>query len=391
MRLLRFSSPLLLLLCAGCAMLSPATTTAPVQPEFKAATFADLPGWTNDDLTDARIAFTRTCGKFATMSGDKALKYAGTVTDWRAFCAAVTVPDGDIRTAITDNLKPWRVIARGADDGLFTGYYEASLHGSRTRNGPYQTPIRGRPLDHVIVDLGDFKPELKGQRVTGQLVGDAGSYTLKPYPARAGIMTGKIPPVSDQILAWVDSPTDAFFLEIQGSGQISLDDGTTMHVGYAERNGQAYTAVGKILVERGVMTKEQASMQSIRAWLAANPDQAQDLMNQNASYIFFREIGPDGPLGAQGVALTPMRSLAVDSTIWSYGVPFFLDAASPDGNPDAPRLQRLMVAQDTGGAIRGAIRGDVFWGYGPQAEANAGTMKSRGNYWLLLPKGVTPQ
>lgn len=371
---------LALSLLSACALIpSPSKPT----PTFRAATFADLPDFAADDLGDLDVALAHSCERLQKLPDDKILSHAGRVADWRPFCTAVLTPGTDVRKALTTYLTPW--VVGGPGDPLFTGYYEASLKGSLVQGGPYQTPIRARPLDHVVVaDLGLFKPELTGQRMTGQLVGTPGAYTLQPYPTRANIVEGGIPPSADRVLAWVDSPTDAFFLEIQGSGRIDMTDGSVMHVGYDDRNGHPYTAIGKVLVARGDMTPDTASMQTIRAWLSAHPDQAQVLMNENASYIFFRDIGPDGPLGAEGVPLTPLRSLAVDKDIWSYGVPFFLSTVEP-------RLNRVMVAQDTGGAIKGPVRGDVFWGYGDDAASHAGIMKSPGAYWVLLPRGVDPR
>lgn len=360
-------------------------------PRFAPAQFAQLPGWANDDLGGFETAAQKSCARMAKQSPETAVRPMGAIADFAPFCAAIAAPNADLRTVVETYLTPWRVTVRGSDDGLFTGYYEASLNGSRTRQGVYQTPIRARPLDHVVVDLPAFNLDVSDKRLTGQLKGTPGDYTVSPYPERAGIESGAVPTASDRVLAWVDDPVDAFFLEIQGSGRIAIDDGTVMHVGYAERNGHAYTAIGKVLVDMGEMTKDTASMQSIRAWLSSHPDQAREILNKNKSYIFFRDIGPDGPIGGENVALTPLRSLAIDKSIWSYGLPFYIDAAAPNGDPSQPRIQRLMVGQDTGGAIKGAVRGDVFWGYGDAAAYNAGLMKSRGDMWVLLPIGVTPR
>ncbi len=231
-----------------------------------------------------------------------------------------------------------------------------------------------------MVELGDFRPELKGQRIAGRVL----SGQLKPYEDRQAIMQGKIP--NDQSLRFVytDSPVDDFFLQVQGSGRIALDDGTSLRVVYDAQNGWPYTAIGRELLHRGELEKDNVSMQAIRAWLAAHPGQADEIMNLNKSYVFFRVLNGEGPTGAEGVALTPQRSLAIDHSRIPYGVPAWLDTEPPmDGQPP---LRRLMVAQDTGGAIRGAVRGDVFWGYGPQAEDIAGHMKAHGDLWLLLPK-----
>ena len=230
-----------------------------------------------------------------------------------------------------------------------------------------------------MVDLGQFRDDLKGRRIAGRI--QAGK--LKPYEDRSEIVAGQWQH-NDKALVWVDSAVDAFFVQIQGSGVIQLDDGSVMRVGYAGQNGHPYYAIGRALIKRGDVAKEDMSMQAIRSWLEDHPNQAHDLMNTNKSYVFFEEKHVNGAIGAQGVVLTPERSLAVDHTKLPYGVPLWLDASPPVAK--IPRIQRLMVAQDTGGAIRGAVRGDVFWGFGDRAEHLAGAMTSQGQYWILLPK-----
>ena len=274
------------------------------------------------------------------------------------------------------------VTADAESTGLFTGYYEAALKGSRTRKGPYQYPLRARPDDLVMVQLGDFREELKGQRIAGRVQ----SGRLKPYETHAEINAGKLPPAQDKTLVWVDSPVDAFFVQIQGSGVVALDDGTLMRIGYAGQNGHPYYAVGRELVKNGELSKDEVSMQSIRAWMTNNPDKARALMETNKSYVFFEEVKSEGPKGGEGIALTPMRSLAIDHSLIPYGMPVWLSADHPV--PSQGRLNRLMITQDTGGAIRGPVRGDFFWGYGTQAEKLAGAMKSQGRYWFLLPKAL---
>jgi len=213
------------------------------------------------------------------------------------------------------------------------------------------------------------------------------SGNLKPYEDRKAIVEGALDPRNLEIV-WVDDPVDAFFLQIQGSGRVTLEDGRVMRLGYAGQNGHPYVAIGRELIARGALTRETVSMQSIRAWLAANPAEAAALMNANPSYVFFRELPGDGPVGAQGAALTPLRSLAVDRRFVPLGTPVWLDAEHPD--PGTARLRRLVVAQDVGGAIRGPVRGDLFWGHGDAAADLAGRMKSPGRYYLLLPKGLIP-
>jgi len=237
----------------------------------------------------------------------------------------------------------------------------------------------------INVDLGQFSEELQGKRIVGRLQGRR----LTPYPERQGIVAGALAGRGLEIV-YVDDPVDAFFLQIQGSGRVQLGDGEEMRLGYAGGNGRRYYAIGRELIKRGILSKENVSMQSIRAWLSANPLQGEEVMDLNASYIFFRELQGTGPIGALGVALTPGRSIAVDRRLIPLGIPVWLQASHPAADPeqgDRP-LHRLVLAQDTGGAIKGGVRGDIFWGHGPAAAAIAGRMKNAGQWFLLLPKAL---
>jgi membrane-bound lytic murein transglycosylase A len=368
------------------------------------ATFADLPGWANDDKGRALAAFKTSCAVMARRPAGTPLGSAGTTAygkygtygDWQPACrAAAAVPAGD--AAATNEFfiqwfRPWQSTDNGNPVGLFTGYYELTLDGSRTRHGAYQTPLRALPHDMVTAQLGDFTSDLAGRSLNGRV--DATGTRLVPYPDRAAINAGGLAPGEDRAIVWVKDDIKAFFLEIQGSGVVNLDDGTALSVNYAGGNGYPYHAIGAELVRRGI-PREQVSMQSIYSWLVAHPAEKQAVMNTNRSYVFFRDRGPaneTGPIGAQGVPLTPGRSLAVDRTLVPYGAPVWIDADSPTQNTGqaTSRLQRLMIAQDTGGAIRGAVRGDYFWGRGDAAEDTAGVMKSPGRMWLLLPKTIQP-
>lgn len=262
--------------------------------------------------------------------------------------------------------------------GLFTGYYEAGLRGARSQGGIYQTPLYKRPDDLVLVGLGEFKSDWNGKRLAGRLENGQ----LVPYATRAEIEAGKLRGKNLE-LAWVDDPVDAFFLHIQGSGRVVFADGSTMRVGYDGHNGHAYTSIGRILIERGEITKEDMSMQAIRKWMAAHPNKGQELMKENSSYIFFRELKDDGPIGAQNVVLTPGRSLAVDKRYMALGLPVWLYTFT-DPVSSKP-ISRMLVTQDTGGAIKGVVRGDVFWGFGEMAAERAGKMKERGSLFVLLP------
>jgi membrane-bound lytic murein transglycosylase A len=350
--------------------------------------FERLPGWQDDALGGALDAFRKSCDALAKMPDTTAIgldALAGTAADWRSPCAAASALDRSdeptVRRFFEEAFTPFRLANNDDSVGLFTGYYEAELHGSRKREANFTTPLLKRPSDLVMVELGLFRPVWRGERIAGRVEGGQ----LKPYASRAEIEHGRLDHRNLELF-WVDDPIDAFFLQIQGSGRILLADGTTIRVGYDGQNGQPYVPIGRVLVERGALPREEVTMQTIRAWLETHPGEAADLMAQNPSYVFFREMPGDGPIGAEGVVLTPGRSLAVDRAFLPLGVPLWLDAedpAAPDGH-----LRRLVMAQDTGGAIRGPVRGDVFWGYGKDAADRAGMMKDRGAYYLLLPRNV---
>lgn len=346
-----------------------------------AATFNDLPGWQEEQFESFAKAFSKSCAVFQKKSSFKGEGMWGSLSNWKTVCEKFSALSGSsYKEFFEQNFTPYAITNNGDPEGLFTGYYEASLKGSRTRQGPYQYALRARPDDLIMVDLGAFREELKGQRIAGRVKNG----NLKPYETRAEIENGELPDDQDKILVWVDDPVDAFFVQIQGSGIVQMDDGSVMRIGYAGQNGHVYYAIGRELIERGELTKDNVSMQSIRDWLHANPQEAEDVMNTNKSYVFFKELDGEGPVGGQGIALTPTRSLAIDHSLIPYGMPLWLTAEYPlEGYAD---IRRLMVTQDTGGAIRGPVRGDFFWGYGDFAQDHAGVMKSKGRYWVLLPK-----
>jgi membrane-bound lytic murein transglycosylase A len=379
----------------------PAPAPAPLPPaappllRLDSVRFGELESWAPTDPRSALQAFLRSCVALATKADDAPLggvNYAGTAGDWRQVCGAAALVSTDgpeaVRGFFESEFVPYRVVAAGTGVGLFTGYYEPQLRGSRTRHGPYQTPLYGVPGDLVNVDLGLFRENLRGQRIVGKVTDGR----LIPYPTREEIEGGTFSESAP--ILFVDDPIDAFFLQIQGSGRIVLDDGTVVRTAYAAQNGRPYTAIGAILVRRGELSLEAVSMQSIRAWLVAHPVEAQQLMHANASYVFFTEqpIGDPslGASGAQGVPLTAEASLAVDLTVHAFGVPVWLETTAPD--PDTTTrgraFNRLLVMQDTGGAIRGPVRGDVYWGYSAEAGSIAGRMRSEGRMTVLLPRTV---
>jgi membrane-bound lytic murein transglycosylase A len=344
-------------------------------------------------------ALSRSCGRilkqdparpFFAKSPPETAKLWGSYGDWQVICRDLAARSAslDNPAAVRAFYQQWFTPYAASSNsffgkGLFTGYYEASLRGSSTRTERYRFPLYKRPKDLIDIDLGQFRDAWKGEKTAGRIDGAK----MVPYYDRDGIDSGALANKGLE-LVWVDDPIDVFFLHIQGSGRVQMADGSVLHVGYDGQNGHMYYAVGRELVAKNILTKEQVSMQAIRDWMRENPDQARQLRAMNKSYVFFKELPVEGAIGGEGVALTPMHSLAVDYRLIPYGVPLWLDAAHPIY--EKKRLRSLMIAQDTGGAIRGPVRGDVFFGHGPDAEIMAGRMKSAGDYWLLLPKKNRP-
>jgi membrane-bound lytic murein transglycosylase A len=364
---------LLLAACAPAAAPPPRLTLAPVR-------WDELPGWAEDAQAAALPPFLKSCAVLP-----ESLGIAGRREDWRSPCAAAAAlgpapDDAAMRQFFESNFRPYAVGNNGAPKGLFTGYYEAAARGARLPHGPYRFPLLRRPPDLVTVDLGAFRPAWRGERTAGRVKDGR----LIPYPSRAEIEAGALD-AGRLALVWLDDPVDRFFLQIQGSGRVALAEGGVMQVQYDGQNGHPYVAIGKLLADRGAIPRADVTMAAIRAWLAAHPVEGKALMAENPSYVFFREGDGNGPIGSEGVVLTPGRSVAVDASFLPLGVPLWLDL--DDGG--AP-LRRLVVAQDTGGAIRGPVRGDLFWGYGAEAERRAGIMRAHGAYYILLPKAVAP-
>lgn len=370
------------------------TASKPDQLSLQTVDFAQLPGWQQDDLDGFLPAFLRSCKVFQAYAPDRRIGRAaaggrfGVARDWAEVCskAAQLPPDmapAQRRTFMEQNFVPLRAANRDKAVGRFTGYYEPQLRGSRQRQGAYQTPLRRVPDNLISVDLGAFRENWRGEKIAGRIKDGK----LLPLPPRSEIVAGALDSENLDLL-YVDDPVDAFFLHIQGSGRVRLEDGRVLRLGYAGQNGHPYVAIGKVLVEQGEMTRETVSMQSIRAWLKAHPERRDAMLAANPSYVFFRALADDypdlGPPGSQGVPLTPGRSLAIDPGFHALGMPVWLDSVTPDGD----MFQRLMVAQDTGGAIRGPVRGDVFWGFGEQAAEIAGRMNAEGRLYVLLPRGV---
>lgn len=336
--------------------------------------FNELPGWHQDNHGAAFQSFQRSCAAWRAQPDDRPLRGVfglGRIGDWKKLCN-INVQRGQEKQFFERWFKPYAVANSGNFDGLFTGYFVPQLRGSTRPSPRFWVPIYGMPKDLVK------RNGQSGRLVDGHLL---------PYYERAEITTGVLSGKGLELL-WVDSDIDAFFMEVQGSGYVLMEDGSVRALSYAGKNGRAYYAIGKTLVDRGEIAREAISMQTIRDWIIRHPKEGRELMLQNQSYVFFKfgdARTADGPIGSMNVPLTAGYSLAVDKNYLPLGVPLWLDAEHPSGQQ---RLRRLVMAQDTGGAIKGVIRGDVYWGAGEQAGEMAGLMKSRGRYFLLVPKHV---
>ena len=348
-------------------------TPATTYPTLKPVDWAAVAFWQDDTVSETWSAFLHSCSTLARR------------TAWQAVCseaAAMGTPDDAATRAFFERrFQPYQATQEdGSTEGMVTGYYEPLLKGDRVRTERARFPLYAAPDDLVSVELASVYPELKNLRLRGRLVGNK----LVPYPSRKEIGAAG-DGFKGKPIAWAEDPVDLFFLQIQGSGRIELPDGSHVRVGYADQNGHPYQSIGKLLVERGELKLEQASMQGIKNWGAKNPDKLPDLLASNPSFVFFREL-PDslpGPLGALGVPLTGGRSIAADPRFIPLGAPVFLATTQPNS---ALPLNRLVMAQDTGSAIRGGVRADFFWGFGDKAGELAGRMKQRGRMWVLLPK-----
>ena len=271
----------------------------------------------------------------------------------------------------------------GSKQGLITGYYQPLLKGSRSQSGKYKIPLYSPPQDLITVDLSKIYPELKYKRLRGRVEGNK----LIPYFTREEIAKKNYPLQGNELL-WVKNPVEAFFLEIQGSGVIKFEDGSTTQVGYADQNGHPYRSMGLALIRQGELKRHRVSMQSIKYWAKKNKSKLQRFLNANPSTVFFRELpqGLPGPIGALGVPITSERSVAIDRRYIPLGAPIFLSTTEPNSNIS---LDKLMIAQDTGGAINGGVRADFYWGQGKSAGAKAGRMKQSGEIWVMLPKNFS--
>jgi membrane-bound lytic murein transglycosylase A len=354
----------------------PPPKPAPETARYEARGFSDLPGWRTAQLEPSLRAFLGGCARLTAAK--------------KACELAKALPPGDeaaARRLFESEFTPYAVVSsESGDSGLITGYYEPIIDGSRSQTALHRHPIFGVPEDLIVVDVAALNPdlakipELRNLRLRGRVE----NRRLLPYYSR-GEIDARGSALAAPVIAWSADPVELFFLQIQGSGQVRLENGERLRVGYADQNGHPYRSLGRHLVERGELLLEQASMQGIKAWAAANPAKLQEALSQNPSYVFFRELPTsDGPIGALSVPLHAERSLAVDRRFIPLGAPVYLATTFPLSEQP---LERLMAAHDTGGAIRGVVRGDFFWGTGPDAGALAGRMRQQGRLWLLWPTG----
>ncbi len=346
---------------------------APITAQYQPAVWTELPTWPAEGLLAGWPAWLQSC------------KSLNKKPEWQASCQAAEAlaprSDGQVQQYFEQQFQLYRIVASdGAERGLITGYYEPLIQGSRKASDKARYPVYGVPDDLLTIDLGELLPELKGQRVRGRLEGRK----VVPYFTREDLEAGK-GKLTGKELAWVDDAIELFFLQIQGSGRIRLDDGSLLRIGYADQNGHPYKSIGRWLIDKGELTLENASMQGIQTWARAHPHRLAELLNVNPSYVFFKPLAKaeGGPIGAMGQPLTDGFSIAIDPRYTPLGSPVFLSTNWPNSSRT---LNRLMYAQDTGGAIRGPVRADVFWGYGAEAGSLAGKMRQQGAMWLLWPK-----
>ncbi|MBQ2811223.1 MAG: MltA domain-containing protein [Alphaproteobacteria bacterium] len=347
---------------------------------MKKSAFAELKNFSSDNLSETIEAFKKTCDAVkenqALLDGAKIGINAQIYLEKCAvFADENIVSSDDMRRFLLNHFEPYLVSDKTGSKGKFTSYYEAELQASKTRHDEYVYPIYNRPDDLIEINLTDFDKTLPNKRILGRLEGSK----LIPYYTRAEIENNGL---NAPIILWGNDAVDIYLMQIQGSAVALLDDGTSVRIRYADNNGHSFVGIGSILLKKGLLKSGQASMDKIRDWLKQNPDIAMVNMSENPRYIFHKISDADGPIGALGVSLTAGRSLAVDNTFIPLGSLLWLETVGPDSE----KIEKLVIAQDIGGAIKGAIRGDYFWGHGEQALLSAGKMNSSGQYYILLPK-----
>ncbi len=364
------------------------TTARQLKGQYRPVQWDSLPGWQEDNTENLWITLINNCrGLMRPVSGSLTIPARATPQDWQPFCADVadfTQANGEkpdpamVRFFLEQHLQPWELVGQG----VATGYYEPIVYGSKSQGGDYQWPMYAQPEDLLTIDLGSIYPELAGKRVRGKVEGNK----VVPYDTRAEIGAASNKP---PVIAWLNDPVEAFFLQIQGSGRVQLDNGRSIRLAYADHNGRPYTSIGRWLADQGELPIAQTSMQNIKAWAQQNPHRLDEMLNVNEAMVFFREEriidSIAGPKGAYGIPLVAERTVAVDPEFVPLGSPLYLATTYPSSSSP---LEKMVFAQDTGGAIKGAARVDFFWGSGEAAGEQAGRMKQDTRVWVLWPVGM---
>jgi peptidoglycan lytic transglycosylase A len=361
--------------------------------QYMPLAWSNVSGWSDDDQLAAYQTFRASCKSIAAQHDEppesKAL--GASLREPCRAARATEISDGaKARSFFENNFVPLEISRLGQDAGFVTGYYEPILDGSRVQTDVYKVPVYRRPSNLFMRGYSQASPDLPNK---GQVFRKIGRRKLVPYYDRGQIEDGILAGRGIEI-CWLKDQTDLLFAQIQGSARIRLPDGSTLRINYDSYNGYPYTAVGRVLVDRGIFTRDEMSMQKIREWMEANPDGAKDVRRQNRSYVFFREVqlsDKEEAIGAQGIPLTPGRSIAVDKSLHVYGTPFFISGELPiESEKSKTPFRRLMIAQDTGSAIVGPARADLYFGGGPDAGKIAGRLKSNARFVMLVPKGLDP-
>ncbi len=379
---------LLALLLTGCPDRRDGKPTAEnmadEEAELSEVAFDELEGWHKDNAEEMIGVFSANCEKIQKLKtpfiGNSQIKIDS--RDYQRVCMEFSREkinqSAEFKAFVEKNFTAYLIQMNGNAEGKFTAYYESEIRASKTRHGQYVYPVYGRPADLVELNLKDFDPDLPNMRLVGRLSGQK----MLPYHTRAEIEKA---PFAAPVLLWGDSAVDIHIMQIQGSAVAKLDDGTQVRIGYADNNGRRFKGIGSILLSKGLLKSGKADMISIKKWLAAHPIEGQKLMRENERYIFHRIIEGKGPIGAFGLPLTAGRSLAVDRQYIPLGALMWLSTYTPDKKP----LNKMVAAQDIGSAIKGAVRGDYFWGSGgDEILTHAGKMNSTGHYYILIPKGT---
>ena len=382
---------------AGAApRISPSSSAAPLPPSgivplsFIAVEFGSVPDWVSTDVSAARRAMVRSCEWLEARAANSLMSqiatYSGQVSDWSDVCRLSRDATFEDRAYWERHFQAWSVNVPSAWPGRLTGYYEPIMSARRARDEQFSEPIQARPSDLLDIDLGAFDPALRNRSFVGRVVGTR----VAPYPPRAQINAG-----TAQVLAWGE-PAEVLSLQVQGSGRLVFDDNTQVRAAFAAHNGQRFGSNAQELIRRGHLTQDGASLDALKNWFkTANKQEAREVLNANPRTVFFTlqaiQDPTVGPKGGQGIPLEPNGSMAVDTNYHAYGVPIFVAADAPRVALSVDKtIRRLLIAQDTGGAILGPLRGDLFWGTGPEAGLRAGRINHDTQFWVLLPKGLDP-